>query len=343
MNQELEIADFLERADNVPVIDVRSPGEYDKGHVPGAVNLPLFDNEERAVVGTIYKQEGREKAILEGLDIVGPKMSFFVKRSRELAVNSEVLVHCWRGGMRSGSVCWLLNTAGLKATTLKKGYKAYRNFVLQSFTRPMNLVILGGETGSGKTEILKCIKARGEQVIDLEGIARHKGSSFGAIGQEAQPTPEQFENNLAEEWNRLDPGKRVWLEDESKNIGRVYLTDALWNSMKRAPILRVNVPKGERVKRLVREYGKADIKELEAAIVRIERRLGGLAYRQSLEALEKNDFAAVADITLGYYDKAYNHNHVKREFKDVHLVEVEKDDPEKNAEAVMKFADKLGL
>jgi tRNA 2-selenouridine synthase len=338
MKNELDIGDFLELSGQLPVIDVRSPGEFEKGHIPGAHNIPLFTNEERALVGTLYKQKGRDAAVLAGLDIVGPKMSAIVKRSRELAVNNEVLVHCWRGGMRSGSVCWLLNTAGIRARTLRKGYKAYRNFVLQCFQRPLSLLILGGETGSGKTEILHHIRSKGEQVIDLEAIACHKGSSFGAIGQDAQPTPEQFENRLAAAWSRLDVSKRVWVEDESKHIGRVYLPDALWEQMKVAPIVRVAVPRSERIKRLVKEYGSAAIKELEAAILRIEKRLGNQAMKESLEALQQNDLARVADLTLYYYDKAYNHNHVKREFRDVHFLEVEGDDPERTAVRAIAFA-----
>ena len=230
MQKELDILQFLTLAETIPVIDVRSPAEFEKGHIPGAFNIPLFNNEERAIVGTLYKQKGKNEAVLAGLDIVGPKMSSLVSEARKISVNNEVLVHCWRGGMRSGSFCWLLNTVGIKASTLKKGYKAYRNHVLQSFEKPFQIIILGGETGSGKTEILKYIREEGEQVIDLEGIAHHKGSSFGAIGQEPQPRPEQFENDLALQWNKLDPSKRIWLEDESKNIGRVFITDSLWNT-----------------------------------------------------------------------------------------------------------------
>ena len=339
MEKELDIQSFLSLAETIPVIDVRSPAEFEIGHIPGAFNLPLFNNEERAIVGTLYKQKGRNEAVLAGLDIVGPKMSSLVNESKKIAVNNEVLVHCWRGGMRSGSFCWLMNTVGIKATTLKKGYKAYRQHVLQSFEKELQIIILGGETGSGKTEILKFVRATGEQVIDLEGFANHKGSSFGAIGQEPQPRPEQFENDLAKHWNTLDPERRVWLEDESKNIGRVFIPDALWNQMKLAPIIRVNVPKSERIKRLVKEYGTFDKKILQVAIERIQKRLGGQWVKRSIEALEAGDMATVADITLVYYDKAYNYNHELRKMEGVHFLEVEQDDPELNAKKVLAFAD----
>src|SRR5437868_4963839 len=160
MQKELDIQQFLTLAETIPMIDVRSPAEFEKGHIPGAINLPLFNNEERAIIGTLYKQKGKEQAVLAGLDIVGPKMSALVSESKKIAANNEVLVHCWRGGMRSGSFCWLLNTVGINASTLKKGYKGYRDHVLKSFEKNFQLIILGGETGSGKTEILKFIKEK---------------------------------------------------------------------------------------------------------------------------------------------------------------------------------------
>ena len=339
MEKDLNIQQFLTLSEHIPIIDVRSPAEFEKGHIPGAFNLPLFNDEERAIVGTLYKLKGRNEAVLAGLDFVGAKMSTLVKEAKKIAVNNELLIHCWRGGMRSGSFCWLLNTVGIRSATLIKGYKAYRNHVIQSFERPFQLIILGGETGSGKTEILKYLRDKKEQVIDLEGIAHHKGSSFGAIGQAPQPRPEQFENELAKQWNKLDLEKRVWLEDESKNIGRVFIPDMLWNKMKTAPIIRVNVPKSERIKRLVNEYGKFDKKILQEAIERIQKRLGGQWVKRSIEALEEGDMATVADITLVYYDKAYNYDHEQRKMEGVHFLEVEKDDPELNAEKVLAFAD----
>lgn len=339
MNNELEITLFLELARTIPVIDVRSPGEFERGHIPGAHNLPLFDNAERAKIGTLYKQKGREEAVLAGLEIVGPKMSGFVQRSRELSKNNEVLVHCWRGGMRSGSFCWLLNMAGIKARTLKRGYKAYRNEVQSSFKNKAKLIVVGGETGSGKTDILKSIREKGEQVIDLEGYANHKGSSFGAMGQDPQPVTELFENKLHAQWSRLDLSKRIWVEDESKSIGRVFIPEGLWSQMKAAPVLRIKLPKSERIKRLVREYGTFEKKDLGAAIERIEKRLGGLAYKQAMEALNDSDLATVADLTLTYYDKAYNFPHEKRKFEGVHVVESDKDDADANAAKLIAAAD----
>jgi len=337
MSTELDINSFLEKAKHLPVIDVRSPQEFEHGHIPTAVNIHLFNNEERARVGTLYKQTGRQAAIAEGFDIVGPKMKSFVTDAQKISVNNEVLVHCWRGGMRSTNFAWLLNTYGIKARTLEKGYKAYRNYVLEFFSKPIQLLVLGGETGSGKTEILKQLAQAGEQVVDLEKLAHHKGSSFGALGEEKQPTGEQFENNLFAEWENLDFSKPVWIEDEAKNIGKVFLPNALWQKMKAAPIIRIRVPKKERINKLVEGYGKFDKKDLQSAIVRIEKRLGGEALKKALDALESNNLAEVADITLYYYDKAYNHDHEKRSFVNVHFVEAQSTSAEKNAELILSF------
>ena len=204
--EKIHIEQFLELAKEYPVLDVRSPGEYRHAHIPGAYSLPLFSDEERKVVGTTYKQQSREASIKIGLDYFGPKMRKMVEevelliRSRESGqmVNDSrlVLVHCWRGGMRSGAVSWLLDLYGFKVYTLIGGYKKYRNYVLDTFRLPLQFNILGGYTGSGKTELLKTLKEKGESVIDLEDIAKHKGSAFGNIDMPEQPTQEMFENIL---------------------------------------------------------------------------------------------------------------------------------------------------
>ncbi len=243
--------------------------------------------------------------------------------------------------MRSANFAWLLNLNGINTFTLNKGYKAYRNFVLNSFNRESNLVILGGSTGSGKTDILQKIAQRGEQVVDLEALAHHKGSSFGAIGQEPQPVQENFENRLAAIWNKLDHSKGIWLEDEAKSIGKIFLPENLWAKMKEAPIIRINVPKTERIKRLVADYGRADKKLLAGAIVRITKRLGHEQAQNALDELEKGNLAHVADITLAYYDKAYDFNHEKREWKNVFAIDVQKDEPEATAILAISKAKEL--
>ncbi len=319
------------------MIDVRSPGEYAYGHMPGAINIPLFSDEERAKVGTLYKKTGKEAAIALGLEFVDPKKEDFLKEALCYSDSSEFLVHCWRGGMRSAGMAKHFNENGLKAHTLSNGYKAYRHAVLDSFNTKLKIFVLGGETGSGKTEILSHLKKMGEQVIDLEGLAHHKGSSFGALGEKPQPSTEQFENNLFELWSKVDPGRRVWLEDESHTIGSVYLADSIWQQMKAAPIIRVHVSKEQRIERLVKDYGNFDRQLLAEAIHRITRRLGPQHAKEALTQLELGNLATVADITLTYYDKAYNHNHEKRSFENIHFVDCDTADAEANAEKVMSF------
>ena len=200
---------FLSCRPKVPIIDVRSPGEFADGHIPGALNVPLFTNDERALVGTSYKEKGPDKALLLGLDIVGPKMSQIASDGKRYAgPGGTVAIHCWRGGKRSGSVGWLLSTAGLDVQLLEGGYKAYRSVVLQFFEKcPIEFIVVGGRTGSRKTAVLHELQRRGEQVVDLEGLANHKGSAFGWINESPQPTTQQFENNLYDLLSSFDPDR----------------------------------------------------------------------------------------------------------------------------------------
>lgn len=341
MVKKLSIDDFLAKAHTLPVIDVRSPGEYDHAHIPGAVSIPLFDNDERAQVGTKYKQAGKDSAVLLGLGLVGPKLADFVKQSRRLnPQQKEVLVHCWRGGMRSGSFAWLLDTAGLTVSTLVGGYKAYRNAVLDAFTQPRQLIILGGKTGSGKTDILHELARQGEQIIDLEGIAHHKGSSYGAIGQKTQPKNEQFENLLYQDWRQLAPNRRIWLEDESRNVGSCFIPMPLWQQMRAAPVAFVDVPKSIRIQRLVQEYTGIDHALLVEATERIRRRLGGKATQDALDALAQHDYATVADLTLSYYDKAYLHGLSQRDPATVTPIDIAVDNPAQTARQLIDWANK---
>jgi tRNA 2-selenouridine synthase len=289
-----------------PVIDVRSPGEFVRGHIPGAHSVPLFTDEERAVVGTLYKQQGRDAAVREGLRIVGPKLATIVDEARALAPDGRIGVHCWRGGERSGSVAWLLDKAGFtEVFTLKRGYKAFRQHVLEAFNMPHDLRVLGGYTGTGKTETLAHLRELGEQVIDLEGLAHHKGSSFGALGEEPQPTTEHFENLLWHALRGMHPGRPIWVEDESLMIGRVRIPDAFFAQIRAHTLFFAEMPVGERADRLVVDYGRFPKEELAEATRRIGKRLGPQHCKAALEALDAGDMRTVALITLHYYDKAY--------------------------------------
>lgn len=318
MSKVISAKEFIERGDSLPIIDVRSPGEYEHAHIPGALNLPLFSNEERAEVGTIYKKQGRVKAVQRGLEFVGPKMKDFTKFSLKLG-SPEILVHCWRGGMRSTSMAWLLETVGLSCLLLKDGYKAYRHYVLDSFETPFKIILLGGFTGSGKTEILYSLREAGEQVIDLEGIANHKGSAFGSLGQEIQPSTEQFENYLCKELATLDTNRVIWVEDESRNVGKVYLPQPFWNQMRSSPLVRIDTPYEIRLERLMRDYACFPLDGLVDSIKKIEKRLGFDKCKKAADACTAGDRDTAARICLDYYDAAYGNQLTTRFGADLKL------------------------
>jgi tRNA 2-selenouridine synthase len=308
----LSLAEF--QALPYPILDVRAPIEFAQGHVPGALNLPLFTDEERARIGTTYKQVSQERAVHLGLEFFGPKMSAMAKQAQKLAQGKEVRLHCWRGGMRSGAVMWLLELAGFKVHLLDKGYKEYRREVLASFDTPRQWRVLGGLTGSGKTDVLHALTATSatQPVLDLEGLASHKGSAFGAIGQPAQPTQEQFENNLAAAMAALPTDAPIWVEDESRQIGRLTIPPALFAQLRTAPRWVLEVPRAARVAKLAAEYGAENPVELAAAIERLHKRLGGLATQQALAAVEAGDFAQMVELVLDYYDKTYTYGLAQR-------------------------------
>jgi tRNA 2-selenouridine synthase len=311
--ERVAINEFLTLMNEYPAFDVRTPKEFRQGHIPGAVNLPIFTNDERAIVGTIYKRSGREKAILTGLDIVGPKMRWLAESVKKKAKRGTALFHCWRGGMRSESVAWLAGYTGTRAIVLEKGYKAYRIWCIERFSEERKIVILSGRTGSGKTEILHTIAARGEQMIDLEGIANHKGSAFGAIGQPPQPTQEQFENDLGLLLSKTDPARRLWLEDESREIGFCVIPDAFWPRMRSAGVIFADVPFERRVDYLLSTYGSSDMHDLVQCAMKIERRFGHERTRACIDALAAGDIRRAISISLEYYDRGYAHGLAKRD------------------------------
>lgn len=308
------IEEFLQeqREKNWLLLDVRSQSEFSQGHIPGAVNLPLLNDEHRRIVGTTYKQKGREEAVQAGFDLVGPSFGDFVRQVKSLSKSKTIYLYCWRGGMRSGIMSWILNMAGFQVHVLKGGYKTFRNWALVQFSKPRKTIVLGGATGSGKTELLNWLKRNGQQVIDLEGLANHKGSSFGALGQASQPTYEQFENYLALQWKYADPDAVLWLENESHAIGRVKIPDALFDIILTSPLIEVKVPKEIRAVRILKEYGHFPPVALAECTARLQKRLGGLRTQQALAALEEKNFDVWVDILLDYYDKTYAHGNEDR-------------------------------
>lgn len=303
---KIDIAEFLSMT-GLPVIDVRSPQEYTHAHIPNALSMPLFNDEERKVVGTTYKQISREQAIKIGLDYFGPKMRRMVEHIEELVKDSpskQIVVHCWRGGMRSAAVAWLLDLYGFKVYTIIGGYKAFRTWVLDHLSKDRDYTILGGYTGSAKTEILQALKYKGETVIDLEGIAHHKGSAFGAIGQEPQPSQEMFENILALQIKEAGD-KNIWLEDESQRIGLVNIPHLMWEVIRKKPVCFLEIPFEVRLNHILDTYGKLNKGELAGAIIRIKKRLGGLETKTALSFLAEDNMIECFRILLTYYDKLY--------------------------------------
>ena len=309
------------------VIDVRSPAEFARGHLPGAVNIPLFSNEERAVVGTLYKQVGRTEALEKGLAFVGPKMEGFVAQVRKERKGRPLLIYCWRGGMRSNSFGWLMRTAGFPTAVVPGGYKAWRKEVHAILHSPFSFYMLAGHTGSGKTEVLSALGRLGHQVICLESLAKHRGSAFGAIGQGEQPTTESFENELAQALFALNPTLPIWLEDESISIGKVFIPQAFFTRMQQAPTCFLRVPFENRLQRLVDMYGSLPKDELAEAFSKLQKRMGGQHVKAALAFLEAGNLKEAARIALEYYDKAYAHSFSRKETKNTTTLEARGETP----------------
>jgi len=329
---------FLLLALRLPAIDVRSPGEYLQGHIPGAHNIPLFDNDERARVGTTYVKIGKEPAIELGKIIAGEKTDYYLNAIKEVAPDKQMLLHCWRGGMRSAKIAAFFADAGYKVFVLEGGYKAYRGFIRKQFSSGRQIFLIGGYTGSGKTGILKEIGKLGHQIIDLEALASHKGSNFGHLGQNAQPTTEQFENNLNSLWAELDPLKPLWLEHESMSIGSVTLPDSFHAAMLKGKLFFIELPKDYRIQRLVNEYACFEKPVLQAVLEHLGQYMGSYQAREVLLALQNDDFNKVADITLAYYDKLYENSLARRPVHQVERIPMESGSVKEHAEIILNLA-----
>jgi tRNA 2-selenouridine synthase len=307
----------FENLSNYLIIDVRSPGEYAHAHMPNAFSLPLFTDEERAAIGTTYKQESREAAIKLGLPFFGTKMQNMIEQVEGWAAIYEktngkkpiILIHCWRGGMRSAAVAWLLDLYDFKTEQLTGGYKAYRNWVLAQFEKDYAMKVLGGFTGSGKTEILLQLQKSKLPVIDLEGLANHKGSAFGALGQNEQASQEQFENNLARALLNISlQHPYFWIEDESQRIGTNMLPITFFKNMRNSICYFIDIPFDARLQFIAQAYGKFAVADLIAATLRIQKRLGGLETKTAVNLLVENNIEGAFSILLKYYDKVYLKN-----------------------------------
>ena len=253
-----------------PLVDVRSPSEFEKGHWPGAINVPLFNDEERAAVGTAYKQQGRTPAIHLGLELTGPKLSSLARQLDNLRQQGEPRIYCWRGGMRSASLAWLAQQIDLKPRLLQGGYKSYRRWAQSRFEQIWPLRVMGGRTGTGKTDLLLAM---------AEALDQHQRRGASAI----------------------------WLEAESIQVGRCRIPKALFDQMQEAPVLEIQRDLGERVNQLVQVYGHQGGAALAEATERISRRLGPQRTKEALEAIAREDWATACRATLDYYDRCYDH------------------------------------
>jgi tRNA 2-selenouridine synthase len=344
MINKIQISSFLNLVPTSVVIDVRSPAEYQHAHIPHATNIPLFSNDERKIVGTLYKQQSREAAIKAGLDMFGGKMRQMVEQVEALVPDKKtnVLVHCWRGGMRSAAVAWLLDLYGFKVATLIGGYKQFRRWALQQLEQPYRFNVLGGYTGSGKTEVLTVLAKRGELVIDLEAIACHKGSAFGGFSA-TQPSQEMFENLLAYRLFQLSiasPEGKIWVEDECRRIGHINLPLPIWNCLRSAPIYFLEVPFGARLQHIIAGYGTATTEELINATIRISKRLGGLNTKNAINHLLEKNVKDCFSILLKYYDKQYEKGLYQREQAEklLHPIAASNTDARANAALLLNAA-----
>jgi tRNA 2-selenouridine synthase len=304
----IHIEDALKDREKYTWIDARSESEFLKGHLPGAINVPLLNNEERKEIGIAYKTLGRSAAVKLGLALVGPKMSELYGIYESLAKEKPLLFYCWRGGLRSLISSTLFQWSGHKVYRLNGGYKAYRQWSQEQFQRPFKYIVLSGATGSGKTEILHLLHDQGIQIIDLEGLANHKGSAFGGLGKPAQPSTEAFENLLAEKLSELTIDRPVVFENESRLIGTCFLPQPIWDGLQTGPIIQLNVTLERRLERLSNEYGGFSRDLLIDKIQAISKKLGGQHAKSAQEMVVSGDTKGWIEAVLVYYDKTYSYS-----------------------------------
>lgn len=327
MSKLVSIDEFLKQDLDFPIIDVRAPIEFNKGHIPESINIPLFSDRERAKVGICYKNCGKDAAVELGLELVGPKLANFVKKCKEISPSLEVKVYCARGGMRSGSFSWLLDTAGFKSVyRLEKGYKAYRNYVLDFFQGEYDLRVLSGMTGSGKTDILLEMEKLGMQVIDLEGFADHRGSAFGGVGKKPETSNEKYENNICNKMMGFDLTQPIWVEDESRNVGKVLIPPPFFKKMEISRRYVVELSREIRAERLAKDYTGYGNETLLESLNIIKKRLSE-RYPIIVDLIKNGNYKEAAILILPYYDKSYRNGINRRDPEITKWLDINEDNP----------------
>jgi tRNA 2-selenouridine synthase len=299
------------------LVDVRSPGEFQNGHIPNAVNIPLFTDEQRAIVGVTYKQEGKKAAIEKGLSLIS--LSSFVDKIKELRVPKKLVLYCARGGMRSQAMGWLFGLLEHEVTLLPGGYKSFRAFVLSQFQCPYAFLVLAGKTGVGKTDQLQILKSQKEPVLDLEELAKHRGSAFGKLS-ESQPSQEHFENLLALALFHLNE-KKFWVEDESRFVGKIRLPDSFFDQMQKAKVVLLSASLEERVGRIIRDYSSQPTSSLIQSIQQLKKSLGDESMKRAIAHLQEENYKEAVSLLLYYYDRRYERALASRDPKTVHAAE----------------------
>lgn len=294
------------------IIDVRSPAEFEDDHVPGAISLPALSNEERAKVGTIYKQVSAFEAKKVGAALISRNIATHIERFfLDKPGGYRPLVYCWRGGQRSGSFALVLAEIGFRPHTLIGGYKRYRHDVLdriETLPGQFQYRVVSGQTATAKTRFLEALKAAGAQVLDLEALANHKGSMFGLEPGTSQPSPRGFESQVVHALGQMNPAEPVWVESESPKIGQLYVPKTLHNAMRNAPSIRLHAPLKARVKHSVDDYRPwfDHPEEVRSRLERLTYRHGHEKINAWTSLIDRQDWEGLVEaLLIDHYDPAY--------------------------------------
>ncbi|MEZ4798517.1 MAG: tRNA 2-selenouridine(34) synthase MnmH [Flavobacteriales bacterium] len=307
MNTPIDKSEFIQFSQNPEyvIIDVRSEGEFQSGYLPTAINLPLLNNEQRHIVGITYKEQGQQAAVKKGFELVGNLFHEKLNLAKQYADNKRIVVYCWRGGMRSEIMRWVMDLGGLDVRIIAGGYNAVRKQFHSSFSRKYQFLKLTGPTACGKTDLLHALKEKNECVIDLEQLAHHKGSAFGGLGQPAQPTQEQFENNLAYQLSQIPNECSVWIENESRMIGTMRIPDAIFNQIQEAPSIELTRTQALRIQDVIHQYREFPITQLLEKTISVQKRMGPEQNKKAILSLVDGDWENWVKLLLEYYDKTY--------------------------------------